>query len=409
MRTGPDNAFHLTYCSNIHPGNGWPEVFGNLQKYAPALKSILSPEAPFGLGLRLSSKESEALLQGEEIDRFQAFLKENGLYVFTLNGFPFGAFHRQRVKAGVFAPDWRTEDRVRYTLRLIEILRSILPEGIEGSISTSPLTYKPWMIANDPETWDSIVRHFVRIASALNRVRMETGKVIHLDIEPEPDGLIENSAETIDFFQKYLLPMGAPRYAAANRCTTGRAERDLLQYIRLCYDAAHMAVEYEEMESALDRLQDAGIQIGKVQASAALRATVPDDPEQLQLLSDRLRPFSESIYLHQVIERTSKGVVQRYADLSDLFPIGPSADPREWRIHFHLPLFLPDAGPLHSTRKETAQLLRLLAKRKFTSHIEIETYTWELLPPGLKRNLVESIAEEYRWVLDQMNDSTHLR
>lgn len=404
MRIGPEKSFHLTYCSNIHPGNGWPEVFANLQKYAPALKAILSPAAPFGLGLRLSARESEALLQGEEIDRFRSFLDDRGLYLFTLNGFPFGAFHRQRVKAGVFAPDWRTEARLGYTLRLVEILKRLLPEGIEGSISTSPLTYKRWMIANDPATWESIIHHLVRVASVLIFVKEETGKRIHLDLEPEPDGLIENSGEMIDFFQKYLLPMGAPRLAAAARRSIAQAERDLLEHLRICYDTSHMAVEYEAMEDGLDRLQRAGIGIGKVQISAALQVTVAGDREQREALAERLRPFSESIYLHQVIERTSRGTLQRYADLSDLFPIPSGPDPREWRIHFHLPLFAPDAGSLRSTRNETARLLGLLARKKIASHLEIETYTWEILPSGLKRDLVESIVEEYRWVLEQMEN-----
>lgn len=402
MQIGPDKIFHLTYCSNIHPGNGWPEVFGNLEKYAPALKSLLSPAAPFGIGLRLSSKESEALLARGEIDRFKSFLDDNGLYLFTLNGFPFGPFHRQRVKAGVFAPDWRTEERLRYTLRLIEILRRLLPDGMEGSISTSPLSYKRWVIPNDPESWETMIRHLVQVASALVCAKEETGKVIHLDIEPEPDGLIENSIEAVDFFRKYLLPIGAPLLAATLRRPVNRAERDLLEHIRICYDASHMAVEYEETESALDLLQKAGIQIGKVQISAALEVTVPSDPEPLKALSDRLHPFSESIYLHQVIERNSQGALHRYADLSDLFPITRRLEPREWRIHFHVPLFLSEAGPLHSTRGETARLLQLLSKRRFASHLEIETYTWDILPPGLKRDLVGSIAEEYRWVLRQM-------
>lgn len=402
MRIGPDKAFHLTYCSNIHPGNGWPEVFGNLEKYAPALKSILSPAAPFGIGLRLSSKESEALLSGEEIDRFKSFLDGHGFYLFTLNGFPFGAFHRQRVKAGVFAPDWRTEERLRYTLRLVEILQRLLPDGMEGSISTSPLSYKRWVIPNDPESWETMIRHLVLVASALVCAKEETGKVIHLDIEPEPDGLIENSIEAVDFFRKYLLPIGAPLLAAALRRPVPRAERDLLEHIRICYDTSHMAVEYEEAESALDLLQRAGIQIGKVQISAALKMAVPSDPELLKALSDRLRPFSESIYLHQVIERNAQEGLRHYADLSDLFPITRSLDSREWRVHFHLPLFFSGEGPLYSTGDETARLLQRLSKGRFTSHLEIETYTWDILPPGLKRDLVESIAEEYRWVLEQM-------
>ncbi|MBI3805842.1 MAG: metabolite traffic protein EboE [Nitrospirae bacterium] len=402
MQIGPNPSLHLTYCSNLFPANGWPEVFSNLQRYAPALKARLSPHAPFGLGLRLSSRESEALLSGQEMDRFKAFLDENGLYLFTLNGFPFGAFHRQRIKAGVFAPDWRTDMRVHYTLRLIEILRRLLPEGIDGGISTSPLTYKRWMIANDPSTWESIVQNLARIASALVSVRRETGKRIHLDLEPEPDGLLENSGDILDFYQRYLLPIGAPLLARQTWTSVQQAERNLLKHIRICYDASHMAVAYEEPAAAVDRLSRAEIRIGKVQISAAMEVAVPPDRDRLIEIGRQLDPFRESIYLHQVVERESNGTLRRYADLSDLYPIPWSREQRTWRIHFHLPLFVSEFGYCRSTREETEVLLRRVREKGLTQHLEIETYGWEFLPPELRRDRLDAMTEEYRWVLGRL-------
>lgn len=405
IETGAGRSVHLTYCSSVHPANGWPEVFSNLKQYAPALKSRLSPNAPFGLGLRLSSRESEMLLAGSEIDRFQEFLNQNGLYLFTLHGFPFGAFHRQRIKAGVFAPDWRTEARVHYTLRLIEILRRLVPEGIEGGISTSPLTYKRWMIANDPGTWETIVQNLVQIASALVTVRKTTGKMIHLDIEPEPDGLIENSAEVIDFYQRYLLPIGAPLLAKDLGTSADQAERDLLNHLQICYDASHMAVEHEAPEAALDRLSQAGIRVGKVQINAAMEVRVPPDRDRIAEIGRQLDPFRESIYLHQATEREGDGPLRRYADFSDLYPIPWSRRERLWRVHFHLPLFVSEYGDARSTRDQTEALLKLAQRKGITRHLEIETYTWEILPPALKRDLIESLVEEYRWVLDRLQRS----
>ncbi len=32
-------------------------------------------------------------------------------------------------------------------------------------------------------------------------------------------------------------------------------------------------------------------------------------------------------------------------------------------------------------------------------HLEIETYTWDVLPAELKASAVESIAREYEWAL----------
>ncbi|WDT80219.1 MAG: hypothetical protein MPW14_24535 [Candidatus Manganitrophus sp.] len=185
-----------------------------------------------------------------------------------------------------------------------------------------------------------MIRHLVQVASALVCAKEESGKVIHLDIEPEPDGLIENSIEAVDFFRKYLLPIGAPLLSVALQRPVPRAERDLLEHIRLCYDTSHMAVEYEEAESALDLLQKAGIQIGKVQISAALEMAVPSDPEPLKGLSDRLRPFRSRSTFTRSSSAMQEGL-HHYADLSDLFPITRSLDSREWRIHFHLPSFSP--------------------------------------------------------------------
>ncbi len=162
MRSGFDDFFHLTYCTNIHPGNGWSEVYANLQRYTLALKARLAPARDFGIGLRLSGKESSELLRGAALQEFRAFLQEQGLYVFTLNGFPYGPFHEQPVKAQVHAPDWLDEERVSYTVRLVEILAYLLPDDLEGSISTSPLSYKAWVDQEDGATWAHFTRNIVR-------------------------------------------------------------------------------------------------------------------------------------------------------------------------------------------------------------------------------------------------------
>jgi len=198
-------AFHLTYCTNIHAAEGWTAVSANLQRFAPALKQRLSSSDPFGIGLRLSARDARELLQENRLDEFRGFLDDRGLYVALINGFPHGSFHRTPVKADVYAPDWRDEERVRYTLDLIAILSRLLPEGLDGGISTAPLSYKTWVANADPR---SFTRNIVRIAEALARVREERGAVIHLDIEPEPDCVLETSDEFLHFFNRTLIPDG---------------------------------------------------------------------------------------------------------------------------------------------------------------------------------------------------------
>src|SRR5207253_2234388 len=106
VQLGDDGFFHLTYCTNIHPGDGWAAVDANLRRFAPALKRRLSPAAPFGIGLRLSALDARELLEGDRVRELRDFLLDEGLYVALINGFPHGSFHRTVVKADVYAPDW---------------------------------------------------------------------------------------------------------------------------------------------------------------------------------------------------------------------------------------------------------------------------------------------------------------
>jgi hypothetical protein len=372
----------------------------NLQHYAPALKARLAPEEPFGIGLRLSGLESRELLEGDRLRHFQAFLDQHGLYVFTLNGFPYGPFHRQPVKDAVHAPDWRDEERIQYTLRLINILAFLLPDGMDGSISTSPLSYKWWVNIEDTALWKQLTRHVVRVAEALVRVKQEQGKFIHLNIEPEPDGLLENSTEVVQFYQNWLLPLGTPMLAEALDLPVDTARQCLLDHIQICFDTCHVAVAYEDPAEVLDRFAQIGIRVGKVQISSALKVVLPDDVQERTALAQSLKPFVESTYLHQVVQRNQDGSFQQYPDLVDALPQINDPEASQWRIHFHVPIFVDRYGTFFSTQEEIRQVFALLCERQFTQHLEIETYTWDVLPPELKKDLLESIKREYEWVLD---------
>src|SRR5215208_2305599 len=234
------DGLHLTYCTNIHPAVGWASVLEALRAHAPALKARLSPDAPFGIGLRLSGAESSELLEGDRLASFREWLDDEGLYVFTINGFPHGTFHGQPVKAEVHAPDWRSEERVAYTLRLVEILDALLPDGVDGTISTNPLSYAPWV---DADGIAACTRNVRRVADELRGTR------IALAIEPEADGVLANVDDAVRWWP------------------------DGLDQVTLCFDACHSAVAYEDPVQALDALDAAGIRVGKAQLSAAL--TVP--------------------------------------------------------------------------------------------------------------------------------------
>lgn len=374
----------LTYCTNIHPANGWPQVRANLEAYAPALKARYSPDAPFGLGLRLSAAEAEQLLAGDDLRKFREYLDANGLYVALINGYPYGHFSGEPVKAEVFAPDWRTQERVQYTLNLIEILAALLPEGVDGGVSTVPLSYKPWTGSDD---WPAIVGNLVRVCESLVR----KGQNIHVDIEPEPDGLIENTAETVDFFSQRLPQIGAPMLAAALSLSEEKARGLLRNHVRVCYDTCHFAVEYEEPATTLAAFVAAGVRVGRVQISSAIAITLENG------VPAGLRELSDAIYLHQVVERRRDGSLRRYRDLPEALANAGDPDALEWRIHFHVPLYAEYFGGLGSTRESIRRTLRA---QPDTTHFEIETYTWSVLPdaPRDDASLIEGIRRELAWV-----------
>jgi sugar phosphate isomerase/epimerase len=399
VRVDPSGFFHLTYCTNIHAAEGWDAVNRSLQRFAPALKQRFSPSAPFGIGLRLSARDARELLEGHRLDDFRAFLDVEQLYVALINGFPHGSFHRTAVKADVYAPDWRDEERVRYTLDLVTILSRLLPGNIDGGVSTAPLSYKPWMRGSDPFAF---TRNIVRIAEAMARERQRSGALIHLDIEPEPDCVIETSAEFLEFFEKRLLPDGGPLLAASLACDLASAESHLREHVRMCVDCCHFAVEYEDPSAALDRVRAAGVQVGRVQLSSALTVTFPDDEAGCRTLVDRLRRFADSTYLHQVIERRD-GTLAHYPDLDVALDRRPTPAGAEWRIHFHVPLFAAEYDGLGSTQSYVRQVIDMARRTRLTRHFEIETYTWDVLPPGLKVDLLDSIGREYDWVLAQFS------
>jgi hypothetical protein len=384
----------LAYCTNIHPANGWSEVLDNISDHSLELKKRLSPNRPFGIGLRLSDKESRELVDGDKLPEFASFLKDNGLYVALMNGYVYGAFYGTPVKTDVFAPDWQRPERLLYTLRLAKILEKLLPENGAGGISTAPLSYKPWIYPGDSFAMRQIIRNIVACAEELIRIERETGKCIRLEIEPEPDGLLETTHEVCAFFKEWIFGVGIDLLAHDLGISREIAGDRIRRLIGICFDACHSAIEFEEPEQALDQLAAAGIVVGRIQLSSALALSLPS-----QIAGDRLLPFADNTYLHQVAERRNDGSIRRFRDLGDALETIRDPEPRQWRVHFHVPLFTQGYGDLDSTQEYVSRLLRYIERQKPAAHLEIETYTWNVLPVPLKMGLTDSVEREYRWVL----------
>lgn len=389
---------HLGYCTNIHPGETWDDHFQHLRQQVPAVKAAVSPDSPLPLGLRLANQASIDLTKPENLAEFQAWLADTGCYVFTMNGFPYGGFHNERVKDQVHAPDWTTTERVDYTIRLFHLLAKLLPATeTEGGISTSPLSYRLWWPTADArqEAMQRATRHILQVLSELVQIRKSTSKHLHLDIEPEPDGLLDNAADFVAWYTQVLRPAARTYLASQQGMNVPEADAALRDHIQLCYDVCHVAVAYEEMEQVLASLVAADIQVGKVQISSALRL---DFDQDAQATYRAIAAFDEPTYLHQVVARLADGTLNHYDDLPDALADFDATTHREWRVHFHVPLFLETYGLLQSTQRHVVEVLTRQRTQPFTSQLEIETYTWGVLPTDLQLPISDSISREMAWV-----------
>lgn len=391
---------HLTYCTNIHPGESWEETFRAVKTHIPSIKQSVSKDAPFGIGLRLSSLASEALLEAGNLPAFSRWLEANDCYVFTLNGFPYGGFHGQEVKGNVHQPDWTTQARLDYTLRLFDILATLLPAGMDGGVSTSPLSYKPWH--DGAQALDAVKvaasKQLSQVAAHLYRIHARAGKLLHLDIEPEPDGVLEDSAGVVDYFNHSLLPVGIPYLQDELGLSRAEAEACLKNHIRICFDSCHFAVVYEKPAEVLARFKEAGIRVGKMQISAALKLNGGSLQDAAR---EAFSPFVESTYLHQVVARSNEALT-RYPDLPDALALLPLSPADEWRTHFHVPIFLEHYGKLASTQADILELFACLRELNHGNHLEVETYTWDVLPQEIQLQQEESIIRELEWVKEKL-------
>ena len=375
------HGLHLAYCTNIHRGEDWAQTFDSLKTDVLSVRDRVSEGKAYAIGLRLSDLASRELSEPAVLDNFKQWLVDENCYVFTVNGFPYGNFHGTRVKEQVYLPDWTSPDRLEYTNRLFELIAALVPEGVEGSVSTLPGSFKEFITEESQEQQirDNIWKCVEHIAALSDR----TGKSLHLGLEPEPLGYFETSAETIHFFESLKAEHSS--------------DSKLIDHLGVNYDTCHLAVEYEEPKDALGALSEAGLGISKLHLSSALIVKPDADTKA------KLKPFEEDVYLHQVVEKTNSGGLNRYRDLDVAMAAGKNAD--EWRIHFHIPLHSPDGSWFSTTRDHIGGVLDMLREDPgLCSHLEMETYTWEVLPAELKnREVTDQLVCEYEWTLEHFH------
>lgn len=379
------HGLHLAYCTNVHPGESWPETFAALDRWTLRVRQQVCPRKPFAIGLRLSDQAARNLGERAALKEFQRWLDRNECYVFTINGFPFGRFHGARVKEQVYRPDWTDSRRLEYTKRLFDLLAEILPEGIQGSVSTLPGSFKEFVTA--PHQLRAMRDNLWSCVEHIARLSERSGRLLHLGLEPEPLCLLEDSIETAAFFDQL-------------RAEHPSDER-LDAHLGVNYDTCHFAVEFESPHQAVKRLQQHGIRLSKIHLSNALKFRCC--PAALA----QLRTYADGVYFHQTLVRADDGSICRFKDLEVALAsplaceLAPAAD---WRVHFHVPLHSRPSGPFETTADHIQGLLTLLkANPALCQHLEMETYTWAVLPEALRtRDVSEQIAAEYQWTLQQL-------
>jgi hypothetical protein len=394
-------GLHLTCSTNDPRIETWAETFQTLKLYAIPLRERLAPARSFGLGLRLTHRAAHELSDRATLLEFQRWLGKNHCYVFTVNGASFGRFHSHRLKEQIYEPDWTSPERVTYTNLLVDLLAQLVPAGVDGSVNTLPGSFKGFYLHADEIKM--VRQNLWRCVEHVARVSAQTGRPLHLALEPEPLCLLESSGEILQFFDRF-------------RIEHPRDER-LAEHLGINYNTCHFAVEFEEPANALACLIYHSIKISKIQLSAAL--TLRPTPDSLQAL----RSLPDDGFLHQVVVCRSDGQRFIYADLRDAFageaaePVeaapAPESDPNnpspltpEWRVHCHVPLHSPPQPLFNRTADHVLDTLDLLASSEVPcSQLEIEQGMCSVLPEGSTDwDPIENVAAEYDWTLRQLAD-----
>lgn len=390
---------HLTYSTLVHPGDTWDEMWASLTTYLPQVKERVCPDKPFGVSLRISAASAETLSNSaEERQKLRAFLDDNDMYLYTVNAFPYGPFKNQIIKEQVYEPDWRSEQRTRYTMQVANILAEVAPDFVDPSIQSPPLGFKPNVTTG--EIVEAFAENLRRLAAHLHKLREQTGKTVTLALEPEPCCFLETTEETVKFFTQTLRSDASIASLAADLgISDGEARIVLRRHIGTVYDICHQAVEFEDITASLQSLIDHDIPVFKLQQAAAVRI-----PDVTRASVDALRDYADSVYLTQTIEMKD-GILTRFLNLEDAFvAFEQNPGPREWRIHFHVPVFLESLGEhFKTTRFAIEEALAFHKANPLSAQLEIETYTWDVLPDHLKTgDIVDYVAMELEWVQSRL-------
>ncbi|MCZ6596743.1 MAG: metabolite traffic protein EboE [Planctomycetota bacterium] len=417
----PGRAVRLAYCLNLHPAEDLDGVLRGVREITLPLADELDPardEGDFGLGAYLPGKVVLAMEGDDAEDRaaYVGFVAANGLDPFTYNAFPIGGFHHAGLKQGVFRPTWMETERQLFTWNVARVAADAWKACGARSRHVSISTHTGMYAADvgGPADLDACADGLARMARTLAEIEQASGCRIVLSLEPEP-GSNAGDARALAGFHERIR-------ARAREVLGAGSDTVLRRHLGTCLDACHAAVAFEHPQEAfLDATAD-GTPLGKLQFTSAISLRHPDGNDAGR---ERLFGLEEPVYLHQVTGRRGGDVAQA-ADLPEARRLWKSGAVgwrgcEEWRCHFHVPVDMGDlgdlgdgdrsgpAGGLGTTRAVADEILAVALsdpERWGTEelHVEIETYTWDVLPSEVRGtdSLVAGLAREYRHVLERM-------
>jgi hypothetical protein len=389
---------HLTYSTLVHQTDDWEQLWKSVNTYLPAVKARVAPDQKFGVCLRTSAPSAELLsTEPSKVADLKRFFSDNDLYLYTANAFVYGVFKKQVIKEDVYEPDWATPERRDYTKKVANLLAELAPEGINPSIQSAPLGFKPKVTGDD--VVEAYTSNVIDVVAHLVELQKKTGKIVTLGLEPEPRCYLETTDETIQYFKTHLFaPKTTERLADKTGLHPADAAIAMRRHMGVVFDIGHQSVGYEDIPASLQKLVDNDVQIVKLQEAASMRM-----PEVTQKTVDALQPYAKTIYLSQTCQKKD-GKMTWFLNLEDAFEDWHrNPGPREWRTHFHVPVFLNDLGAFGTTRFALEQALAFHKKTPLSTHLEIETYTWDVLPDHLKTgDIVEYVTREIDWVKGEL-------
>lgn len=382
----------IAHVGSMAPVGSFADLQATIRESLAPWNHAINGDSPANVSLRLS----QAVLDDPACtpENLRAGLGEYDLRLVGLSGVNISGGG----KTDAHRPDWRSEERLGYMFRAANLAAEVT-ETNAFSITTNAFASRSAIDAGMPGNWAALTLNLIRVVEHLVRIRERTGLTMHIDLEPEPGSLLRNTDDIVRYWQQWLMPRGAAMLSDRMPVTDGTAVEAVLRHVRIALDTAHAAVVWDDPANSLDRLQDAGVQIGRLQVSTAVECEIPANADERADVVAALRSLEHPTLLQQVVAAREGATVARYDDLADAIAVIDESEGQTWRVHTHAPVLADGYGVLRSTRPVTERWLREISSRGMdVGLIELRSANWSVVPADDRSDVAEMITREAEWV-----------